>query len=123
MSELLSRRMQQHVAVFRRRRTVAPRLEEILHAYANFTFHAADRLLQHPRELWIGGVDHNRILQSLVMIIHRSTFCWRDGLTNLEQMTRHEVFLLIAEKCMIWLNAAMFACYIHCVILYYMESC
>ena len=49
----LGRRVEEQVAVFRVA-TRAPGLEHVLHGDADLAFHAADRLLQGPREERIG---------------------------------------------------------------------
>ena len=74
VADFLGRRIQQHIAIFRRA-TRAPGLEKILQANANFTFDAANRLLKLPREDRIGSCYFHWILKPLVKIVHRSLRC------------------------------------------------
>ena len=65
---LLGRRVQQHVAVLGRRSACTPRLEEILHAYADLALDAADRLLQHAGEDRVRRLHLHRVLKLLVEV-------------------------------------------------------
>jgi hypothetical protein len=62
--------MQKHVAIFRSGAPRTPGLEEVLQADVDFALDATDRLLKLTREEWIGVLDTNRILQSLVVQIY-----------------------------------------------------
>jgi len=69
VADLLGCGVEQHVAIFGRTAR-APGLEEILQADADLALHAADRLLQLAGEDRIGLLDPDRVLQSLVEIVH-----------------------------------------------------
>ena len=72
VTHLFGRRVEQHVAVLRRRAASAPGLEEVLHADADLAFDAADRLLQHACKNRIGLADLDRVLKTLFTKKHGS---------------------------------------------------
>jgi hypothetical protein len=71
MADLLRGGIEEHVTIFGRGGTVAPSLKEILETDADFTFDPADRLLKHAGVDRVRALDPDRILQALVVEIHR----------------------------------------------------
>ena len=73
MPHLLCCGVEEHVAILRRRAARTPTLEEVLHADADLSFDATDRLLQHAGIDGIGAFDLHRILQALIKIQHEGS--------------------------------------------------